>query len=141
MVVALRACKGVARCAERSNRSFFGARRDALLALHAATIAPPRSYYVGAHAAHTPLARPCAKRARGKSGWASAFLFRFFLLPPSRRESGRAARFAGAPAARTPLSPLPSPRQAGGGPAHHPRDYVDVKKKLPPWRYHQDGNL
>ena len=141
MVEALRACQGNARCAERSNRSFFGARRNALQALHAATIAPPRSHYVGAHAAHTPLARPCAKRARGKSGWATAFLSRFSLLPPSRRESGRAARFAGALAARTPLSPLPSPRQAGGSPAHHPRECSDEKKKLPSWRYHPDGNL
>ena len=131
MVAALRACQGNARCAERSNLSFFGARRDALQDLHAATIVPPRCYYVGARAAHTPLSRPCVKRARGKSGWATAFLSRFSLLPPSRRESGRAARFAGALAARTPLSPLPSPRQAAGSPAHHPRIYVGTKKKLP----------
>ena len=68
MVAALQACQGVARCAERSNLSFFGARRDALQALHAATITPPRYHYVGANAAHTPLSRPCAKRARGESG-------------------------------------------------------------------------
>ena len=74
----------------------------------------------GACRPHPPLA-PLRPKQCAKSREVMPLLFRLLAQCLVRRESGRAARFAGAHAARTPLSPLPSPRLAGGSPAHHPK--------------------